>query len=351
MTRGKIWSYVNELQKTTASILHVQCKSCGHKFTGGATRIKQHFLGYGTDVDSCSMPPVAAKLLSQTYFDKVKTRGNASASHSLQYGMQTHNTNAIENDIEQERNRFSTGSVDPIDNNDTGRSSQTPCQKQSQSSMDDAFKRQKLFEDHMKWEEAFVKNAIPFNVIRDETFREALLSCARPGFTLPEYNKMRCEYLSKLKNTVTNVVQKKILDFIPIYGCTLAFDGWTSRQSRPLINVMCITPKGSVFLESIDTSLKVKTAEYIAKIYERSILKIDPKHVTAIVTDNASNYKLAGDIITEKYPGITWLPCGAHTINLLFKDIGKIPFVKSILDDAIHLVNYIRGHQYIHALF
>ena len=65
-------------------------------------------------------------------------------------------------------------------------------------------------------------NGIPFNVMKDNTFRHALKSCARPEFVVLEYNKMREAYLDKLKLTVFECVKKNILDFIPslhLYIC------------------------------------------------------------------------------------------------------------------------------------
>ena len=85
-----------------------------------------------------------------------------------------------------------------------------------------------MYEDHLQWTEAFVKNGIPFNEMRDDTFTHALKPCSRPGFVLLEYNKMREVYLDKLTLTVSKCIKNKIFDFICIYGCTLAFDGWTS---------------------------------------------------------------------------------------------------------------------------
>ena len=88
---------------------------------------------------------------------------------------------------------------------------------------------------------------------------------------------------------------------------------------------MCICPKGLIFLDAIDTSLKEKTIPYLAKVFEKEIARVGgPKNVTAIVTDNASNYKGASLAISEKYLEITWVPCAAHSLNLLLKDIGKM---------------------------
>ena len=163
---------------------------------------------------------------------------------------------------------------------------------------------------------------------------------------------MRTEYLDKVKHTMEQGIACTVLDFVPIFGCTIAFDGWTSCQKKPLINIMCICPRGIVFLDAIDTSLKEKTSSFLAKLYERGIARVGgPKYVTAICTDNASNFKIAGLMIQEKYPDITWIPCAAHTLNLLLKDIGKMNFVQPTLVDANHIVKFIREHQFTYALF
>ena len=155
-----------------------------------------------------------------------------------------------------------------------------------------------------------------------------LLSTTKTRFVLPHYNKMRAEYLEKVKSSVESSIQRTVVDFVPSFGCTIAMDGWTNCQKKPLMNVMCICPRGVVFLEAIDTSLREKTIPFIAKVYERAIACVGgPKNVTAIVTDNASNYKDVGLQMQEKFPRITWVPCGVHSINLLLKDIDKMSFI------------------------
>ena len=76
-----------------------------------------------------------------------------------------------------------------------------------------------------------------------------------------------------------------------------------------------------------------------------------PKYVTSICTDNASNFKTTSLMIQEKYPKIIWVPCVAHTFNLLLKDIGKIIFIQPTLVEANHIVKFIREHQFTYALF
>ena len=62
-----------------------------------------------------------------------------------------------------------------------------------------------------------------------------------------------------------------MLDFVPRFGCTIALDGWTSCQKKPLINIMYICPKGIVFLDAIDTSLKEKNSAYLFRLFNAAI--------------------------------------------------------------------------------
>ena len=115
---------------------------------------------------------------------------------------------------------------------------------------------------------------------------------------------------------------------------------------------MCICPKGLIFLDAIDMSLKEKTIPYLTKGFERAIAKVGgPNNVTTIVINNASNYKGAGLAISQKYPKITWVPCAAHSLNLLLiKDIGKMSFIQQTLLDANHVVKFVREHKFTNAL-
>ena len=123
-------------------------------------------------------------------------------------------------------------------------------------------------------------------------------------------------------------------------------------KKKHCINIVCICLRGIVFLDALDTSLKEKLSAYLFKVFNNAISRIGgPKHVTDTCTDNASNYKGARLILQDKYPDITWVPCAAHTLNLLLKDIGNMSFVQPTLVDANHLVKFLREYQFTYALF
>lgn len=176
------------------------------------------------------------------------------------------------------------------------------------------------------------------------------MSTAKKGFVILDYNKIHTKYVDKVKSSTEAILKQTMLDFVTMFGCAIALDGWTSCQKKPLITVMCIFPRGSIFLEAIDTSLKENTSAYSTKIYEQAIFG-KPKNLTVIVTNNASSYKGVGLAIADKYHKRTWVPCAAHTLNLLLKDIENFPFIKQTLLYANNVVRFIREHQFTYALF
>lgn len=209
-----------------------------------------------------------------------------------------------------------------------------------------------MLELHLKWTQAFIACGISFNTIHNPIFQDALMSTAKKGFTLPDYNKMQIEYLQKVKCTTELCLKHCVLDYLLAFGCTIAMDGWTNVHKKPMISIMCICPKGVIYLDAIDTSLKETTSEYIEKKILHGIAMVGGhKYITTIVSDNAANYKSAGKAVQDRYPEITWVPCVVHCLNLLLKDFGMQKCIMSTLLDANHVVKFICKHQYTYALF
>ncbi|XP_019414540.1 PREDICTED: uncharacterized protein LOC109326296 [Lupinus angustifolius] len=63
------------------------------------------------------------------------------------------------------------------------------------------------------------------------------------------------------------------------------------------------------------------------------------------LTDNGSNYVLAGKMLEMKRPKIYWTPCAAHCIDLMLEDIVKLPMIKMTIKRVISLVGFIYGHS------
>lgn len=76
-----------------------------------------------------------------------------------------------------------------------------------------------------------------------------------------------------------------------------------------------------------------------------------PQNVVQVVTDNASNCKLMGEMVESAYPHIVWTPCAAHSIDLMMEDIGALSWVTPIVDKALQLINFVLRKSFALGLF
>jgi len=84
-----------------------------------------------------------------------------------------------------------------------------------------------------------------------------------------------------------------------------------------------IVLKGQFFLSSVDTSNISKTADKVFEMLDVIVKRIGKENVVQVVTDNAANYKAAGQLLMEKRKGLFWTPCAAHCIDLILEDFEK----------------------------
>ncbi|XP_049405278.1 uncharacterized protein LOC125868748 [Solanum stenotomum] len=192
----------------------------------------------------------------------------------------------------------------------------------------------------------FYDNGIPFNVARSKSFKEAIEAVGRYGPNLkpPSYHELRVPLLRKEVELTNETINRHREEWVK-HGTSIMADGWTDKKQRTLINFLVNSPHGTVFIESIDASSLVKTGEKLCELLDRYVERVGEQNVVQIVSDNGSNFVLAGQLLQRKRPHIFWTPCAAHCIDLMLEDIGKIPIIKKTLQKAIALVGFIYGHS------
>ncbi|XP_025632703.1 uncharacterized protein [Arachis hypogaea] len=101
-----------------------------------------------------------------------------------------------------------------------------------------------------------------------------------------------------------------------------------------------------MFLKSIDAFDYAKTGEKLFELLDDVVEKIGEHNVIQVVTDNGSNYVLAGKLLMEKILNLFWTPCAAHYLNLILEDIGKLPLIQKIIKKKIiSLVSFTYSHS------
>ncbi|XP_020682348.1 uncharacterized protein LOC110099509 [Dendrobium catenatum] len=129
-----------------------------------------------------------------------------------------------------------------------------------------------------------------------------------------------------------------------------AADRWSDIKNRSLINILVNNPYGTVFLRSIEASDEVKNATFIFNLLDGIIEEIDEQLIVQVVTDNASAYKAAGQMLKEKRTHLYWTPCAAHCIDLILEDLGDLPQHKSALSRAKKITKFIYNHSWVLSL-
>ncbi|CAN0912635.1 hypothetical protein LINGRAPRIM_LOCUS566 [Linum grandiflorum] len=111
-------------------------------------------------------------------------------------------------------------------------------------------------------------------------------------------------------------------------------------------NMLVNSPKGSVFIESLDTSSFSKNTQKVFEMLDDAVEKVGEENVLQIITDNTSAYKAAGTKLMEKRKHLFWTPCAAHCLDLMLEDLEKqLPIHKTTINKGRKITNFIYGRS------
>jgi len=74
-------------------------------------------------------------------------------------------------------------------------------------------------------------------------------------------------------------------------------DGWIDKKRRSICNFLVNSPKGTVFLYSLDTFDISKIADKVFKMLNDAVEFVGEENVVQVVPDNAVNFKAAGELL------------------------------------------------------
>jgi hypothetical protein len=149
----------------------------------------------------------------------------------------------------------------------------------------------------------------------------SIIACGR-GFKGPSMHDLRGSLLHKEVASI----EEYLIDFKVSWaktGCTIMSDGWSDGRNHTIINFLVSCPQGTMFLRSVDASDRVKDVNMLFELLDEVVMEVGVGNVVQVITDNASNYVLAGKMLEEKHKTIFWTPCAAHCIDLMLEDIGQ----------------------------
>lgn len=193
----------------------------------------------------------------------------------------------------------------------------------------------------------FYTNGIAFNVARSKHFKLMLEAVGNygPFMKPPSYYELRGPLLDKELASTKEMLLPHVAARVK-YGCSIMSDGWTDRKGRTLINFLVNSSVGTMFVDSVDASEYAKTEEKLYELLNSFVDELGERNVVQLITDNGSNYVLAGKMLMQNKRHIFWTPCAAHCIDLMLEDIGKIPKIKKTIQRGCCLTTYISNHTF-----
>ncbi|CAN0906390.1 hypothetical protein LINGRAHAP2_LOCUS24214 [Linum grandiflorum] len=242
------WEYATDVDGNSKK---TKCKFCSKVFSGGIFRFKHHIAKTKENVEPCLSVPDDVKLKMLQLLD-FNLEAKEVRKNMLERGTASTVVSRSSSEI---MSSFGAG----------GRGSNNLLPSSSQSTMSKLLKkdlRKDACRSIARW---FYMTGTAFNAAREPEYYTMFELAARHG-----------------------------------PGCSIMSDGWTDRKRRSICNFLVNSPKGSVFIESLDTSSFSKNTQKVFEMLDDAVEKVGEENVLQIITDNASAYKAAGTKLMEK---------------------------------------------------
>ncbi|XP_052119071.1 uncharacterized protein LOC107494867 [Arachis duranensis] len=260
----------------------VKCNYCSKTISGGIYRFKHHLAGTKEDSEPCAsvLEEVKAVMLKVCVEAKEASLKKRRFGDDEDYPEQT----------EKEKDNSQQKGKDICNFVTKGKGAQV------QSTINQMMKKDLKEQCDQQCAIFFYTTAIPFNVIKNPEFLKFCEMVGRYGigYEPPSYHELRETQLKKAVNNVDEMLTKFKVEWKRT-GCSIMSDGWTDKKRR------------SIFV----------------KMLEDAVEFVGEENVVQIVTDNAANYKAAGERMMETRKSLYWTPCAAHCIDLILEDFEK----------------------------
>ncbi|XVF19515.1 hypothetical protein REPUB_Repub11eG0117200 [Reevesia pubescens] len=228
----------------------VKCKYCSKTYSWGIYHFKHHLAGTRENVEACISVPDEVR---NRFLELIDLHLDAKEKKKKSF----HDSGSSVQETEPQASIVQPSTSTGKDVQFKGFTQATVSQLLKKDVRKSACKK------IAKW---FYSSAIPFNAIRNPAFADMCAEIARhgPGFKPPSYHEIRETLLNEEMQEMQARLQMYKAEWKKV-GCTIMSDAWTDKKRRSICNFLVNSPKGTIFLESIDTSNFSKTAEKLTR--------------------------------------------------------------------------------------
>lgn len=357
---------------------YAACRWCGYELQVNTCRLKLH-----TVVHCKSAPPhikskypLAAsmsggKLLSSTHDDCAGTRSAQNTVVSV-----VNNVNESESDKEvcnddqmpddvavEPPVKFPRSEIATTTSTEYANHSANSHVQQKLSCYCDSISTSDQRELDLLWAESVYTNNWSFNSMNCPVLQK-FFKKIRPSYRPPSAYKLAHNLLDTISDQVdkenSRIIDKGI-------NLTVLVDGCTDVNNASLVNV-AVFAGSPIFLKSVAPGANRHDAELIAKTIldviektpadfntvtnkskgrdgDQTVHYVDERKFRSVVTDQPAVMTAAWRMIESAKPWVHCYGCGAHVINLLAGDIGKISEISSELDNNRKIAVIFRSHS------
>ncbi|KAE8672210.1 hypothetical protein F3Y22_tig00111848pilonHSYRG00208 [Hibiscus syriacus] len=149
--------------------------------------------------------------------------------------------------------------------------------KMKQPSINEACKKQIREKACMELSNWFFDVGLAFDAPNYDSFTIATEAVAQCGtcFKPPTYQEIRVPFLIKEVKATDEMVKQVHHEQWAKYGCSIMSDGWRDSVAyKGIINFLVNSPKGSIFIKSIDASDIVKNVEQLFIILDDMVEEV-----------------------------------------------------------------------------
>ncbi|GAB2293510.1 hypothetical protein Dimus_038268 [Dionaea muscipula] len=284
----------------------VLCKLCNKRISGGVYRLKQHIAHVKGNVAACSKSSLEDKdkCMKALMEAKDKKKEKKKEDKERRDEVRILEEEEFENDeVEvvgsKKRPRF----LGPMDKFASGIDPETKIVTTRQQNINDALWKERTHKVHLWLARWVYENGIPFYAIENDAFRQFCEAVGQfgMGYRPPSQYQLR-EPLLKEEVERTKRSLKKHEEEWALTGCSIMTDAWTDRKRRSIMNLCVNCRHGTTFVASKEDSEESHTGQYIFNYVDKFVDDIGSQNVIQVVTDNASNNMVAGDLLKEKRP-------------------------------------------------
>jgi len=166
----------------------------------------------------------------------------------------------------------------------------------------------------------FATNHIAYNVADSASFRSFCAALRGSTAAVPGRRAVKNAVADLAESTRSAVVQRITGQTAPV---TVAIDGWTNVRHTKVTNLLLLCSGVAYYWCSIPNTYAANTAEWLASALTprlEGIVELGIRFVALVADNEAVNGALFDRLVTP-FPFLIRIPCAAHTIQLVVRQI------------------------------